>query len=630
VDDPVFPPTAANTNPLLDPDNPTKIFTPYSAEIGPLDEARVNGMCLVEYPEWQTGGKPVFRDTVREDPKSAAIFQTALQSVVQWDRIGVVLQGTAITSGHYPADFFLEAESRLPTEGQSVNVVAKWPFNAEPACGAGLRSGRAEGCPTTPACEGPARECDVLVIGGGPAGLAAAIDLRVSSGLDVVVAEARGEPSERFGESLPPDILVLLDRLGLSAAFRSDGHLPCPGSVSVWGRAKPGHNDFILNPIGPAWHIDRARFEAMLRGRAVKTGAAIWTRTRAVSAQRVAGGFDVAVEHERGAPARARGTAGRRIVHTGWVLDATGGRGWFARGQGARRLAHDRMVAIVRAARISGGTFTSQTVVEATRDGWWYCARLPCDRIVTVLVTDTAQARSLTQRGFAGWRERLASTSLVGPRLGSCRLADERLRPYPVVSARLDRVAGDRWLAVGDAASAWDPILSQGVYKALLDAADATRTIGAAVGRSAPPPWRYADRVVGRFADYCANRADLYGIEQRWSDARFWDNRASVQRSPTAGVVGRARTRVGARPVSRPTRIPTAGPRPPHPGSERRRGRAGQRRGARQSTALAGVATWRQPESGIDRARSAAISASPRRVWASRRLRSLLSALCSI
>lgn len=50
----------------LDPDNPTKIFTPYSAEIGPLDEARVNGMCLVEYPEWQTGGKPVFRDTLRE------------------------------------------------------------------------------------------------------------------------------------------------------------------------------------------------------------------------------------------------------------------------------------------------------------------------------------------------------------------------------------------------------------------------------------------------------------------------------------------------------------------------------------------------------------------------------------
>src|SRR4051794_40575720 len=50
----------------LDPDNPTKLFTPYSAEIGPLDAPRINGMCLVEYPEWDTGGKPTYRDNVTE------------------------------------------------------------------------------------------------------------------------------------------------------------------------------------------------------------------------------------------------------------------------------------------------------------------------------------------------------------------------------------------------------------------------------------------------------------------------------------------------------------------------------------------------------------------------------------
>lgn len=50
----------------LDPDNPAKIFSPYSAEIGPVDEQRINGMCLVEYPEWDTGGKPEFHDDVTE------------------------------------------------------------------------------------------------------------------------------------------------------------------------------------------------------------------------------------------------------------------------------------------------------------------------------------------------------------------------------------------------------------------------------------------------------------------------------------------------------------------------------------------------------------------------------------
>jgi hypothetical protein len=71
--------------------------------------------------------------TLTNDPKSAATFQKALQAITQWDRIGVVLQGTAITGDTYPPDFFLEAESLLSNEGQSVNAVATWPFNANPS-----------------------------------------------------------------------------------------------------------------------------------------------------------------------------------------------------------------------------------------------------------------------------------------------------------------------------------------------------------------------------------------------------------------------------------------------------------------------------------------------------------------
>lgn len=50
----------------LDPDNPTETFSPYSAEIGPLDQLRINAMCLIEYPEWDTGGHPDYRDDVSE------------------------------------------------------------------------------------------------------------------------------------------------------------------------------------------------------------------------------------------------------------------------------------------------------------------------------------------------------------------------------------------------------------------------------------------------------------------------------------------------------------------------------------------------------------------------------------
>jgi len=363
-----------------------------------------------------------------------------------------------------------------------------------------------------------ATRCDVLVIGGGPAGVAASIGLRLTTGLQVIVAEAGGEPVERFGESLPPDIVLLLDRLGLADVFRGDGHCRCPGSVSVWGRDKPGYNDFILNPLGPAWHIDRPRFETMLRARAQQTRATLWTGTRAVGVADADDGFVVTLQH------RSNGTWN---VHTDWVLDATGGAAWFARRQGATRRVEDRMVAIVRLADLAAGTFTAQTLVEATAPGWWYCAQLPQDRIVTVLVTDQAQARDCLLADYAGWRELLAGTALLAPRLHACRLDGERFCTYPVTSALLDQVEGERWLAIGDAASGLDPIAAQGIYKALADAADAAEVIAAA-SRGEPPPWGYTERVTARFGDYRANRAYLYGLEQRWTDAPFWRQRAPV------------------------------------------------------------------------------------------------------
>jgi hypothetical protein len=50
----------------LDVPNPTTIFTPFSAELGPLDEKRVNTMCLVEYPEWDTERQPDLRENQEE------------------------------------------------------------------------------------------------------------------------------------------------------------------------------------------------------------------------------------------------------------------------------------------------------------------------------------------------------------------------------------------------------------------------------------------------------------------------------------------------------------------------------------------------------------------------------------
>jgi flavin-dependent dehydrogenase len=143
-------------------------------------------------------------------------------------------------------------------------------------------------------------------------------------------------------------------------------------------------------------------------------------------------------------------------------------------------------------------------------------------------VTEQCDARTITDSNYAGWRRLLAATSLLSARLDGCRLEGEHFRSYPAGSSTLDRVEGDRWLAVGDAACTLDPICSQGIHKALAEAADASRTIAGAYTGEQSAARSYGDRVTARFQDYLVNRAQLYGLERRWSTRPFWQHRATA------------------------------------------------------------------------------------------------------
>jgi menaquinone-9 beta-reductase len=100
---------------------------------------------------------------------------------------------------------------------------------------------------------------DVVVIGGGPAGLAASIALR-RKGLRVNVADGAAPPIDKpCGEGLLPDALAALDQLGV-AVPTSDGHrlsgirfvgresqvaAPFPGGIGLGIRRKVLHQHLI-------------------------------------------------------------------------------------------------------------------------------------------------------------------------------------------------------------------------------------------------------------------------------------------------------------------------------------------------------------------------------------------------
>src|SRR5205823_6822156 len=105
---------------------------------------------------------------------------------------------------------------------------------------------------------------DVLIVGGGPAGSAAAITC-ARAGLDVIVMESASFPRDHPGETLHPGIEVLLGRLGLSEEMdradflRSDGH-----HIDSNGRVE--FVPYGSDQKGPwlGYHAWRADFDAIL------------------------------------------------------------------------------------------------------------------------------------------------------------------------------------------------------------------------------------------------------------------------------------------------------------------------------------------------------------------------------
>lgn len=321
---------------------------------------------------------------------------------------------------------------------------------------------------------------DVIVVGGGPAGAAAA-GLLAIEGQRVLLLEREKFPRYHIGESLISGVWPALDRLGLRK--RLEQQFPKKYGATVrWG-GEGEHWGFLFRQAGRydyALQVRRAEFDALLLGRARELGVHVIEEATVgeplMDGERLVGLTYKLKGEDEVFEAQARIT-----------VDASGQRRWLASRFDLVRWHEDlRNLAVWshwQGCLRYDGERAGHTLIEMRRGGWLWFIPLGYDLTSIGYVTPAAEMAGSDQTIEQVFEHQLETSHEVRPLMrGAARVM--RYRTQRDWSYHASQFHGPGWVLVGDAAAFVDPLLSTGVALALRGA----RVVAKAITRTLEDP----------------------------------------------------------------------------------------------------------------------------------------------
>jgi flavin-dependent dehydrogenase len=321
--------------------------------------------------------------------------------------------------------------------------------------------------------------CEVLVMGGGPAGSAAAT-LLTRMGRKVILLEKAHHPRFHIGESLLPMNLPLFERLGVLDKVAAMGVFK-PGADFEADNER-GYNTFafrraIGNSPPHAYQVWRQDFDKMLFDHARATGADAREGHEVVTVEQVdSRRSNVEVRTDDGQCYR---------ISAQYVVDATGRDTFLSSKKRLRRKNGEHQSAAIfghfRGAECRPGEDAGNISIYRFEHGWMWMIPLP-DGVMSIgAVCRPAYLKQRKGKSVDFLLETLQQNADLGRRIERAKLIGEEVRVTGNYSYDSAQMGGPGWVMIGDAFAFLDPVFSSGVYLAMSGAEQAVTVVDTAL-----------------------------------------------------------------------------------------------------------------------------------------------------
>ncbi len=356
---------------------------------------------------------------------------------------------------------------------------------------------------------------DVLILGGGPAGLVTALSLlQLRPNLKLRIVEKTNYEGFRHGETVPGAIGQFMNQLNLWQSFLHQQHLPAHGRQIHW--AGQTEQETIFGMHGTDWHLDRPRFDQWLVQMATRAGTQVSTGLTVQQVNTAAGSVSLT---------NAKGNKINLLAR--FLINATGNSS-FMKHEGITQAKADQLVAAYFEGRAVGNrTFTA---IATSPEGWWYYCNVNTGKSVFAFFTDPAVVKNNQLTTAANFHELLPAHGDIARYFG--HVPASALPKWVQVTPQINTCTGANWLAVGDAATTFDPLAGMGIFKAFQTGILASyATINFLEGNTLGLE-KYKANIQAMYQAHMNTRQQFYNAVAGYPQSAFWPQRQTTQQAP--------------------------------------------------------------------------------------------------